>query len=259
MIVKTHGIVLRHTPTANTSRVVTWLTPDHGRVATMIKGALRPKSLFLGQFDYFYTCELLYYLRGDRDLYIARESAPVKPRPTLRHNWRACAAASYLADITTRVCPPRAPQPFLFQWLNEALDELDRHGTTPGEIFWMELRLLEHLGLSPRLHHCMACGVPLLPSSGPATFSHARGGLLCARCARYDPKPAPVIPPDILAMLRNWQAAPDARTARRTKCATRQLAIMENVLGRFLQYHLDVPLPSRQLAFAIMKRPGSRH
>ncbi len=254
MIVKTHAIVMRQAPTANTSRVVTWLTPRHGRVATMIKGALRPKSLFLGQLDLFYTCELLYYMRADREVYIARECYPVKPRPTLRHNWRACAAASYLTDLTARICPPHAPQPFLYQWLDDALDEFDHHGTAPGHVFWLELKLLEHLGLAPRLRHCMACGGALLPGSGPATFSHARGGLLCARCARNDPERAPLIPPDVLAILRNWQSAPDANAARRTRCAPRQLTTMEALLGQFLQYHLDLPLPSRDLALAMLKR-----
>ncbi len=254
MIVKTAAIALRSVPTANTSRVVTWLTPEHGRVATMIKGAVRPKSFFLGQFDLFYTCELLYYQRDDRELFFARECYPNKPRPALRHRWKACAAASYMADLAARITPSHAPQTFLFHWLDRALDELDRHDTAPGELFWLELRLLTHLGLTPRLQWCTGCQAPLRPESGSISFSSTRGGLLCGRCARNDPNPARPIPPDALAILRNWQKAPDMATARRIKCAPRQLAFMEDLLGQFLRYHLDLPLASRDLAFAVMKR-----
>jgi len=75
MILKSPAIVLRFNPFANTSRVVVWLTRDHGKLATLVKGAQRPKSPFLGQFDLFYTCELLFYARADRQrAHIARNA-----------------------------------------------------------------------------------------------------------------------------------------------------------------------------------------
>ncbi len=84
MIARARAIVLRVFPYSNTSRVVSWLTADHGRVATLIKGSQRPKSLFLGQYDLFYTCELLFY-RHERDgLHIARECTPLTRRDRLR-------------------------------------------------------------------------------------------------------------------------------------------------------------------------------
>ena len=50
-IIKTQGIVLSIHPWSQTSHVVTWLTPDHGPVTTLVKGAVRTKSAFLGQYD----------------------------------------------------------------------------------------------------------------------------------------------------------------------------------------------------------------
>ncbi len=255
MIVKTHAIVLRQVPTANTSRVVTWLTPDHGRIATMIKGALRPKSLFLGQLDLFYTCELLYYLRPDRELYIARECYPMKPRPALRHDWKATAIASYVCDLATRIAPPHAPHAFLYHWLDDALDALDAQSGASGEICWLELKLLGHLGLTPRLQECAGCHRPLLAeTNGVVSFSKSRGGLLCRPCAQADANPAQPVPPDVLAILRNWQNAASIQSVRRTRCAPRQLAVMEHVLGDFLRYHLDLPLASRDIVLRILKR-----
>ena len=46
-IVKTQGIVLAVYPWSQTSHVVTWLTPDHGPVTTLVKGAVRAKSAFV--------------------------------------------------------------------------------------------------------------------------------------------------------------------------------------------------------------------
>ena len=91
MIVKTQAIVLRMIPFSETSRVVLWLTRDHGKIATIIKGAHRRRSPFVGQVDLFYTCELLVYLRLFRGLHIVKECSPLKPRTPLRSRWRATA------------------------------------------------------------------------------------------------------------------------------------------------------------------------
>ena len=44
-IIKTEGIVLAIRPWSQTSHVVTWLTPDHGPVTTLVKGAVRVTPL----------------------------------------------------------------------------------------------------------------------------------------------------------------------------------------------------------------------
>ncbi len=255
MIEKTQAIVLRTVPNGNTSRIVTWLTRDHGRIATIIKGAQRPRSLFLGQLDLFYTCELLYYTRSRGDLHIARECSPAKIRAHLRHDWRACALASYATDLALRIAPPQAPQWRVYRWLEAVLDDVNQPGSSSSLMIWHELKLLTELGLAPRLNHCMNCHTAFGEAATALHFSHERGGLLCASCAKADSRPAYPVPADVVAMLRNWQrpnASPDL--IRRTRCEPRQLALLERMLGEFLRYHLDLPLPSRDLALAINKR-----
>ena len=60
---KTEAICLDIRPWSRTSHVVRWMTPD-GPVTTVVKGAVRPKSAFLGQYDLNYTCEIVYYSRA---------------------------------------------------------------------------------------------------------------------------------------------------------------------------------------------------
>ena len=86
-IIKTQGIVLAIRPWSQTSHVVTWLTPDHGPVTTLVKGAVRAKSAFLGQYDLFYRCDLLYYARASGDLHALREVTPRNLRERLRGDW----------------------------------------------------------------------------------------------------------------------------------------------------------------------------
>ena len=67
------GIMLRRTPFGETSLVVHVLTPNHGRVELMAKGAHRPRSRFFGVLDWFDTLELSWVRRGDSELGTLRE------------------------------------------------------------------------------------------------------------------------------------------------------------------------------------------
>ena len=258
MIHTTTAIVLRHQPYSNTSRIVHWLTPDWGRIATLIKGSQRPKSSFLGQFDLFYTCELVFYARESRDLFIAKECAPVNGRERFRHDWRACATASYLADLLHKTAPTHIPQPELFRLLEAAYDALETRSPSIPFMFWFELRLLDLLGLAPRLHHCLECGKKIEPSRQGCSFSDARGGVVCGGClSKQGGAHGPNLPPDVLAMLHAWQNAKEPRTALVTHPTQAQQNRIAALLGHFLTYHLDLPLPSRAIALDMLKRqPG---
>jgi len=66
----TIGLILRTRPLTDTSLIVHWLTPEFGRLATVAKGARRPKSPFAGKLDLFYLADLSFQrrmlLRGAR-------------------------------------------------------------------------------------------------------------------------------------------------------------------------------------------------
>ena len=73
MIESTHGIILRTRPLTETSLIVNWLTPDLGRIATVAKGARRPKSPFAGKLDLFYTAEFSFSRSRSSELHNLRE------------------------------------------------------------------------------------------------------------------------------------------------------------------------------------------
>ena len=57
---------------------------SEGPVTTVVKGAVRPKSAFLGQYDLNYTCEIVYYSRAKGELHALRECSPLSTRPVRR-------------------------------------------------------------------------------------------------------------------------------------------------------------------------------
>ena len=251
MIDKTEAIVLRVSPFSRTSHVVNWLSRTHGKVATLVKGACRPKSPFLGQYDLFYTCELLFYRRAHNGLHIARECAPLNARSRLRSDWRACACASYICDVLSRIGTAGPHRDELYELAAVTLDALCVTTPAPQLVFWFELQLMSRLGLAPQLRTCPACGNHL-PDFVASDFSCDRGGILCADCAVTHVGQTHRLAPDLIAMLRNWQRSTSPRSAQNTSCSHPQCLALRDVLALFLNYHLDIPAPSRNIATDIL-------
>jgi DNA repair protein RecO (recombination protein O) len=249
MIAKDVGIVLRVEPFSNTSAVVTWLMKRQGRRATTIRGAYRPRSLFLGQFDLFYTCEILYYrrLRGVR--HTARECCALKTRRGLRDDWRASACASYACDLVNELTPWGAASPEIYELLDAHLDDLSEHGARQELLMCFEMKTLEAYGVAPRLGECVSCGKGLSDRRGRIGFSVSRGGVVCGPCVSGEPGDVRSISRDVVAVLGAWAQAPTVAAARRTRCTAKQLSAARRLLGEFMEYHLERVLQSRGLAF----------
>lgn len=180
--VKSEAICLEIRPWSRTSHIVTWLTP-RGRVGTVVRGAVRPKSFFLGQYDLNYTCEILYYGRARGDLHALRECAPLVRRDALREDFRALALAGHFRRLVSD-CAPAGPD--CADWyglLTEALDALAESDASAGSaasrlcrMVRFELDVLHLMGLSPEIE--AASGVFRLRGERAIPVSPAVAGYL---------------------------------------------------------------------------------
>lgn len=251
---KANALALRIRPYSNTSHVVTWLTESGEKLSTMIKGACRPKSAFLGQYDLFSTTELVYYRGSGESLSIARECALVSPRARLRHDWRAFACASYAAQLVLTSSMDGERHPYGYQLAEGLLDALNASNNREQALFWFELQWLGHLGLAPRLDACSRCARPLAREQPPAKWG--RDGLVCGPCsadrqagARETLAP---LRPDILAILRRWQEQPQTQVMATTQCSSAQLLVLSRILGTFVGYHIEHLPESRKIALDLV-------
>ncbi len=250
-VLRDEALCLRIHPQSNTSRLVLWFAREHGRLATVIRGSQRPKSFFLGQYDTFYTCELLYYARDRAGVHPVRECHPRHIRRGLRTDWRSCAVASYLCDLVARTIPADAGLPGGFELVETALDALQAGRPRGVVLAWFELHWLDLLGYRPRLNDC-ACGRPLpRPTRHTHAFSPARGGLLCAGCGERDMETVELTPAS-LELLRTWQACDSLEEAVAGRCGREPWRRAERALGGFLRHHANLALPSRDHALEIL-------
>lgn len=155
--IRTEAVCLAIRPWSRTSHVVTWLTAD-GRVTTLVKGAVRPKSAFLGQYDLNYTCDIVYYARARADLHALRECVPAERRDALRDDFRALALADYFRRLVHELAPTGPDCACWHVLLTDALDALAeavrlRAGTDGWvrHLLSFEMAVLGLAGLSPDL------------------------------------------------------------------------------------------------------------
>lgn len=246
-IEKTEGVVLRVHGFSNTSHIVHWLTPDRGRLVTSVKGACRPKSLFLGQYDLFYTCEILYYTGGVRGVHPLRECSPLDTRPRFRTDWRAALAASYAADLSGHVAEAMPPTPALHALLVSTLDRLARHGASAATLLAFETRLLPLLGMTPDLDGCPHCAESALADR--ARFSIPDGRLVCPACSPEAAAAEITLTRKQLALLRLAFGSDVYAPSIFARLAPPDIAVLRRFLGIFLHYHLDARLDGRAIAW----------
>ena len=231
-IVKTEGVVLQIRPWSRTSHVVTWLTPDHGPVATLVKGAVRPKSAFLGQYDLFYTCDLLYYARASAggDLHPLREVTPTILREGLRGRWRETALAGYAAGLVRDLAPAGAEARSWYGFLSQFLDDLASAfpATRYRMLIRLEMAVLQLAGLAPDFSG-------MDPAAEWTSFAIDHGHCGEGACTVR-------LTPSSVAALRGAPGANEDSAVR--------------FLGIFLSYHLERPMDVRRSLVSLLSHPS---
>jgi DNA repair protein RecO (recombination protein O) len=149
MIVSTAGIILRTRPLTETSLIVHWLTPQEGRLATVAKGARRPKSPFAGKLDLFYAADFSFSRSRSSDLHNLREVKLHETHGAIREDILKLQQAGYLAAFIEQATETETPLPEIFELVRGFLQQLCRQPPLPQNILALELKLLRELGLVP--------------------------------------------------------------------------------------------------------------
>jgi DNA repair protein RecO (recombination protein O) len=149
MTVSTTGIILRTRPLTETSLIVHWLTPGFGRVATVAKGARRPKSPFAGKLDLFYAADFSFSRSPRSDLHTLREACLRETHGAIREDILKLQQAGYAAAFIESVTEVETPLPEIYELTRAFLKHLCGQTQQPQDIFALELKLLRELGLTP--------------------------------------------------------------------------------------------------------------
>jgi len=172
---RTTGIILRTRLLTETSVIVQWLTPDLGRIATVAKGARRPKSPFRGKLDLFYEADFSFSRSRKSELHNLREVVLRETRAGLRRNLGWLQQASYFTTLIEHTTETDTPLPKVFSLICECLEALTATAPSPRTVFAFELKLLEELGLMPDLS---AAGIGAGTRQSAETLKRSEWGMI---------------------------------------------------------------------------------
>jgi DNA repair protein RecO (recombination protein O) len=147
----TTGLILRTRPLTDTSLIVHWLTADFGRLATVAKGARRPKSPFAGKLDLFYLADLSFQRSRRSELHQLREVSLRGTHAAIRKELEYVQQASYAAALIEQTTEMDTPIPEIFSLMNGFLTHLPKYPPQAQTLFAFEIKLLSELGLQPDL------------------------------------------------------------------------------------------------------------
>ncbi len=151
MIENSHGLVLRTRPLTETSLIVHWLTARHGRLATVAKGARRPKSPFRGKLDLFFAADFSFSRSRHSELHALREVSVLETHTRLRQDLEALHQACYAAALVEQTTETETPIPAIYTLTRDFVAWVAAEPARSAMVFAFELKLLEELGLQPDL------------------------------------------------------------------------------------------------------------
>ena len=231
------ALVWKRADFRESSRLITLLSEDLGKLTVLGKGAHRAGSQCLGRIDFLNLIRVK----------ISGANLPVLHRVELLHEHRGLReparylAASYLTELFDPALPQGRVDRGLFELLTGGLLLLERcpRAVIPQILAGVELRFLRELGLQPPLLRCSRCEASIHDGALIAAPDHP--GLLCRRHAAAGTPPVsqrvlrwldvlgksrgrdwpalPSAPPGVLDLLGRWTAAAIERRPRMRRYA----------------------------------------
>lgn len=175
----TEAIVLSRFDLGEADRVMTLVTPGHGKLKAIAKGIRRPASRLGGSLEPF--AELTVALARGRTFDVVTEVRVGHAWLRLRDTLESAATAWYLAELADRSLEERHASEPLYGLLRRAFELLDA-GMAPGRVArWYEMHLADELGQRPEVDRCVECDRMLEPSED-YRWVPPLGGVLCVRC-----------------------------------------------------------------------------
>lgn len=181
MLQKCEGIIIRTSDYGETNKVVTIFTREWGKIGVMARGAKKPNSRLAAVTQLFTYGN--YLIQMGSGLGNLQQGEIISFMGTIRGDLFLTAYASYLVELTDKGTDSKKRNPYLFELLLQTLQYMDEGIDPEVLVFIYEMKMLNVLGLLPKLNGCSVCG----STEGIFSFSIREGGLLCHRCVESDP------------------------------------------------------------------------
>lgn len=148
--VVTQGIVLSRTDFGEADRILTILTPDHGRIRAIAKGVRKIKSKLAGGIELFSISQIT-FIQGKSDIYTLISSRLDKHFGRIGKDIERTMFGYEVLRLINKSVEDNAGEEY-FALLGQVLAALDRQNLPqPAIELWLSAQLLKLAGHSPNL------------------------------------------------------------------------------------------------------------
>lgn len=242
---RTQALVLKRRNFGEADRLLTLLTPQHGKRSAIAKGARKPASRKTGHVELFTLTEVL-IVKG-RNLDILTQAEMLKPYLPIRQDLTRGAYANYAAELLDRFTyDDDDDRRMLFTLLERTFDHLCVDDDPRRVMRFYEMRLLDIVGFRPELHECVVTRNDVQPED--QFFSYEEGGVVSQEGAAHSSGLVP-LPMVTLKVLRHLQRS------RYDEIATLTLSdALHSDLERVILGYISYVLESRLQSVAFIQR-----
>ncbi len=183
-LVEASGIITREIKYGDSSRILTVITKELGKISVLAGGARSNKSGLLTATQLFTYAEFTLFQGKGKGLYKINHGEVLTSFSGLRNSLEAMAYASYFCEIANRVIPEDSPDPEQMQLLLNALYLLSEDKLPMEQIKGVyEFRTLAVQGLLPDFSHCSHCH----KTEELAYFDITENTVYCNHCKKDSP------------------------------------------------------------------------
>ena len=250
---KTEAIVIRTFPLKEFHKIITFYTPDFGKIKAVAYGVKSPKSKLGGSLELLNHGTLLFQHRENRELQNITDFNLIDGFSAIRSDFTRITYGCYFAELVDSIASEGIANPEIFDLLQTTYQFLTHADDVPLLARGFEIKFLDCAGYGPELSRCVHCGLGV---NGAATekfgiaFSVRYGGVLCGDCKNRDGAAFTIAPGscELLKMLRKseWERF------NRIRASTRNHKELKRALGSFIEYHTERNLKSLRFIESIL-------
>ncbi len=229
------AIIMRIREFGESDLLVTFLTPDRGRLKGVAKGARRSRKRFVNCLDIFSLVNLEYGPNRKGELYLVHSGRLIEAYPGLRRDFSILSSASYMVELTEILFPWELPDQNIFELLKKSLYRLANGERADVIAVIFETMAMSLGGYSINLEKCCVCG-RIYMGEGTAVFRPEKGGIACMSCQQITAM-NPGVSPDTVKTIGLMQSR-SVETIEQMIASEEIISELRPVLRLHLEYRL---------------------
>lgn len=223
--------------------LVSFFTPERGRLKGVAKGARKSRQRFANCLDLFCLTRLEYERRREEGLYFLHSGKLIHAFPGLRSDFVALSLASYMIELTEILFPLGVAAKRMFELLHAAFSALDKEKQIDSFRILFEAKAMTVGGYGIDLSRCCVCG-RTFQGEGRAVFKQGSGGIACLKCGQ-ESKTFPGLGPATVKALNDIQSTA-WDTSQALGLSAEMIREMKPVLKRHIDYRIGQRLKSAE-------------